>query len=73
MGGGEPPTPFGPFVWFYHWDGIRFSKENAEIPSSVFLSFLKDMYRMNDDYFIALFQRESGTHKSYFYKGTRKK
>jgi hypothetical protein len=73
MNGGDPPTPFGPFVWFYHWDGIKFSKEKAEIPSSVYLSFLQDLYRMNDDYFIALFQRESGTHNSYFYKATRKK
>lgn len=73
MGGGEPPTPFGPFEWFYHWDGIKFSKENAEIPDWVFLSFLKDFFRMNDDYFIVLFQRDSYVGKSYFYKATRKK
>jgi hypothetical protein len=69
MEGGNPPSLFGPFEWIYHWNGVKYSKENLELIQAVSRRF----YRMNDDYFIVVFQDIFHTGISGIYRMTRKK
>src|SRR5690606_37564337 len=54
----------------HHWNGTKFS--NEEIGINILSGGRVSMHRMNDDYFICMYQDWFKSGDTYIFKGTRK-
>lgn len=62
---------YGNLENLHHWDGYKFSNEGVGI--TILSGGIKNMLRMNDDYFICVYQDWFKSGDTYIFKGTRKK